>query len=265
MKIKYIALLLIVLSACKTKRIAHEFNINSNNLLYKNNLEKASNSIMPSDAYLFKSMKIKIVDEDKNYQFNSILKIVPDSGFIFSAIGPIGIELGRICVNKKEGYFINRMNKEVFTFQADSIYNVIGLPLSNEFIEDIFLNKFFLYTKQARIENVEGNSIIQYSHKSKNGNKYNMELDSSWFDIKNNTFSKYFIQSRENEWSANLDYKEFYKIDKYIMPKEFNMIIKIKSRSLKVYIKINKMPEITRRELNIQIPEQYKIKKGLKL
>ena len=158
-KILLLLVLFLGLASCRSSKITEPFYTKA---------AKASDLIDSIEASHFEfdwfSGKVagKYKDESQSFSFKGTLKIKKDS-IIWMSISPgLGLELGRILLDKDSLYFMNRFDKTYFTSSYSDLSEKVNSPLTYQSIQDLLM----------------GNSLRTFDKK-----KYYSDLEDTFFKI----------------------------------------------------------------------------------
>ncbi|MBK6265176.1 DUF4292 domain-containing protein [Marivirga sp. S37H4] len=98
--------------------------------------------------YLQTKSKIKFASEDKSLSSSATIRMKKDS-IIWVSLSPIlGIEAARGFINQDTIVFLDRVNKEVYRYNYESLSNMLNFEVDFQMVQSILLgNQVFEFTK----------------------------------------------------------------------------------------------------------------------
>lgn len=244
MKIYHYILLIFLIShgftSCKSRKKAVQYTEDQKESFWERNVD--------FDYVEIKSDADALLPDGQRQTFNLVIKIKKDSAIWVSA-RKFGFEGARALITTDSFFVINRLDRSFIGEPIYKISDIIGFESSLIQLQNILLG-MALFEKD-RYQALENDSITDFKG-VKGGLINNLKIDASLL-IENS-----YLTNFGNTQNAVIQYVEYTKIDKFVLPK--NIDIKAKSGNQNVSCVLN-FTNITFKKLDtfaFSIPNGYK-------
>lgn len=257
----FLMLLFVSLNGCKTTRL----NVGSGHLDIIGNIEEIKENLAKNDCE-FKNIWIKrynceIRDNFKRQKFYGDIKIVKGEKIIITVKSGVGMESGRMLVNRDSIIFVDRIHKEILKGSYGSWKNYFKLLEHYERAENILLGDNNLAfdilddnsTKEKEMVKMEKNRLIinELNYGKYQGRK--IILNNEEYKITE------FLQQNLNSDKIRVNYLRWDEIRGRKIPKKIDVEIRINSNERRAILEYERM------ELNSEMNEIFKMPVGYKV
>ncbi|MCF6365866.1 MAG: DUF4292 domain-containing protein [Bacteroidales bacterium] len=197
--------------------------------------------------------------KDQKLPLKGLIKIKTDE-FIWISVRPVmGIEISRILITQDSIKVIDKIKNEYFAENINYLKSKVGFELNYETIQAIFLNRFFIFPPENKIEsyfliNVENNKTLSATGIFSGMNiSHNTIFSENNFIIYENNL-KLFNKNQ----SLNIAYSNFQPLNKKEFPNTIQIIIKdaVNLSMFNISYKNIKINETIK--ASFKIPENFK-------
>jgi len=245
--IYYFSIFLLITLSCKTQKKVQRTVIESSasELLY-------TTFNVPRATFTF-------VQGGNSVNVNGSVRIHKDSIIILSLQAPLlGVEVGRVGITQHSLTLIDRINRQYFELNFDSLRNEHGINLNYNIFQSIFTNSLFIYDnpnevlisdfKEVRIENF----LLLQTNRGGVNQEFNVNEDKR-------ILSGRIFANDDEPFSIEWSYMRFESLqDGYNFPHLVKMTISDGDRRFQMDIAYNKVELDKKLNFAFSIPSSYK-------
>lgn len=249
-KILFASLFVLMLLGCKhTKQVVQTDNMQDNSAkqLYKKMLEQNIDF-----TYLQAKAKMNFDDGNIKQSFAATFRFKKDEIIWVSLTGPLGIEGGRVFIEKDRIQIIDRLNGRYFDEDFSYLNQYAPFNIDFNMLQDILLGNVIQYdVSKQKVEQSKNTYLISDIFQGLKANY-----------VVNDYYKYQSISLNQTEYNrkGSLTYNNYIYIDNQLFANERSIFFEDAKDKLNVNMEFTKVSKETSLDFPFSVPEKYKNK-----
>lgn len=256
-KFSFFILTLVTLYACHKKSTPSQ-------IVQSNTKIKTLDLVLDTVSYKYYTCKSKIetTDENGSVQVNALTRCAKDS-VLWVSLSKSSIEGARALYRPDSIFVLDRMNNIAYLYSSQYIYELISLPISYSNAQSLLIGELIFsqnYTDSWSSSEVPNDTVYVLLNQKRNQLKITNHVNRLLRKVE-----KVFINDTITNQTAQIEYKDFAKVDSFYVAHSISAKIKtLKNQKLQertIEVKHNKI-EFATKGVNFpfNVPKKYEIK-----
>ncbi len=205
----------------------------------------------------------KYKDEEQSFSFKGSIKIKKDS-LIWMSISPgLGLELGRVLLDKDSLHFMNRFDKTYFKSSYSDLSAKVKSPLSFSRIQDLLMGNSFSNFEEKKyyaglvspLFKISSVSDKQLKKMQRSRKKANQEVFTAFINPENSKITSQQISNLKLNRTLLVTYEDFELHDAQSFAESIDFTINTLSLNLS-YSRINLAKKL---KFSFKVPKSYEV------